>query len=73
MTNGVTNELRLDLEKSTGETGYAVYQSFSLSAPAMYSLNIGTYSGTAGNQYYCRNTSVTHFKLHVLTETKAVY
>ena len=49
MTKGVGNELRLDLEKSTGEKGHAVYQSFSLSERPIYVLNIGTYSGTAGN------------------------
>ena len=49
MTKGVSNELRLDLEKSTSEKGYAVYQSFSLSERPNYILNIGTYSGTAGN------------------------
>ena len=48
MTKGVTNELRLDIEKSTGEKGYAVYQTFSLSGPSDYKLNIRKYSGTAG-------------------------
>ena len=49
MTNGLTNEIRLDLEKSTGQKGYAVYQSFSLSERPSYALFIGEYSGTAGN------------------------
>ena len=52
MTKGATNELRLDLEKSTGEKAYAVYQSFSLSGPSNYTLNIGNYSGTAGNTIF---------------------
>ena len=49
MTKGVTNELRLDIEKSTGQKAYAVYQSFSLAGPPNYNLSIGIYSGTAGN------------------------
>ena len=48
MINGVTTELRLDLEKSTGQTGYAVYQTFALTNVPRYILDIGTYSGTAG-------------------------
>ena len=50
MTKDETTELRLDLEKSGGQRGYAVYQSFSLSGPSKYNLKIGTYNGTvAGN------------------------
>ena len=49
MTKGVTTELRLDLEKSTGQKAYEVYKSFSLSAPTSYTLDIGSYTGTAGN------------------------
>ena len=49
MTKGIDTELRIDLEKSTGEKGYAVYQSFSLSGSSNYTLHVGDYSGTAGN------------------------
>ena len=49
MTEGVETELRIDLEKSTGEKGYGVWQSFSHSEPLNYTIQIGTYSGTIGN------------------------
>ena len=64
MTKGVETELRFDLEKSTGEKGYGVWQSFSLSEPLKNSLQIGAYSGTIGNtiiHYYCINTRVTRY------------
>ena len=49
MTKDVESELRLDMVKSTEEKGHTTYQSFSISGPSNYSLHIGTYSGTAGN------------------------
>ena len=64
MTKGVETELRFDLERSTGAKGYGVWQSFSLSEPSNYSLQIGAYSGTIGNtiiHYYCINTRVTRY------------
>ena len=52
MTVGVVNELRLDLENVTGNTAYEVYQNFSISGYPLYTLHIGTYSGTAGDGGY---------------------
>ena len=49
MTEGVVNELRLDLEKATGSTAYEVYQNFSISGYPNYTLHIGSYTGTAGD------------------------
>ena len=49
MTVGIVNELRLDLGKVTGDTVYEVYQNFSISGYPLYTLHIGSYSGTAGD------------------------
>ena len=49
MTVGVVNELRIDLENVTGNTAYEVYQDFSISGYPLYTLHIGTDSGTAGD------------------------
>ena len=55
MTNGVSNELRLDLEKSTGLKAYELYKQFSLSSSPSYTLDIGSYTGTAGNLNFTPN------------------
>ncbi|CAB4006041.1 Hypothetical predicted protein [Paramuricea clavata] len=50
------NVLRVDLESFEKETAYAVYESFSVGNESeLYILNVGDYSGTAGDSLYYQN------------------
>ncbi|XP_028411167.1 ryncolin-4-like [Dendronephthya gigantea] len=50
MTNISHNELRIDLEDTSGNTSYAHYNSFKVSSESeKYKLNVGGYHGTAGD------------------------
>ncbi|XP_028417557.1 ryncolin-1-like [Dendronephthya gigantea] len=50
MTNISQNELRIDLEDTSGNTAYAHYDSFNVSSEnEKYKLNVGGYHGTAGD------------------------
>ncbi|XP_028411122.1 ficolin-2-like [Dendronephthya gigantea] len=50
MTNILQNELRIDMEDTSGNTSYAHYDSFKVSSEReKYKLNVGGYHGTAGN------------------------
>ena len=49
LTSGTKQELRVDLQKFTGEKGYAKYSTFSVgSGSEKYKLTVGGYRGTAG-------------------------
>ena len=49
LTSGTKQELRVDLEKFTGEKAYAKYSIFSVGSRSdKYKLTIGGYRGTAG-------------------------
>ncbi|XP_028411095.1 ficolin-2-like [Dendronephthya gigantea] len=50
MTNISQNELRIDMEDTSGNTTYAHYDSFKVSSESeKYKLNVGGYNGTAGD------------------------
>ncbi|CAC5390727.1 Fibrinogen-like protein 1,Fibrinogen-like protein A,Ficolin-2,Tenascin-R,Ficolin-3,Ficolin-1,Angiopoietin-4 [Mytilus coruscus] len=50
LTSEGNHELRIDVEDWDGNKRYAVYRNFSIGdAPTKYRLNIGDYSGNAGN------------------------
>ncbi|XP_028411165.1 ryncolin-1-like [Dendronephthya gigantea] len=50
MTNISQNELRIDMENTSGNTRYAHYDSFKVSSENVkYKLNVGGYHGTAGD------------------------
>ena len=49
LTSGTKQELRVDLQKFTGEKAYARYSAFSVGSKSnKYKLTIGGYRGTAG-------------------------
>lgn len=51
LTTRAKQELRVDVQKFSGENKYAKYSSFSVASEAdKYKLTIGGYSGTAGNR-----------------------
>lgn len=56
LTTRTKHELRVDVQKFSGEKKYAKYSSFSVASEAdKYKLTVGGYSGTAGNRMstYC--------------------
>ncbi|XP_028411128.1 microfibril-associated glycoprotein 4-like [Dendronephthya gigantea] len=56
MTNILENELRIDMEDTSGNTRYAHYDSFKLSSEnEKYKLNVGGYHGTAGDSLKVHN------------------
>ncbi|XP_028403421.1 fibrinogen C domain-containing protein 1-A-like [Dendronephthya gigantea] len=56
ITNISQNELRIDMEDTPGNTAYAHYDSFKVSSEnTMYKLNVGGYSGTAGDSLTNQN------------------
>ena len=68
LTSGPTQELRVDLEKFSGEKAYAKYSAFSVGSKSdKYKLTIGGYRGTAGeiirekeNLIIC----IRHYEMH---------
>ncbi|KAL9989415.1 hypothetical protein ACROYT_G003962 [Oculina patagonica] len=53
LTVSSSNKLRVDLEDIHGKTAFAEYSSFSVrSERAKYQLNLGSYSGTAGDSLF---------------------
>lgn len=51
LTIRAKQELRVDVQKFSGENKYAKYSSFSVASEAdKYKLTVGGYSGTAGNR-----------------------
>ena len=57
MTQSGNWQLRIDMEAFDGDTAYAVYDSFSVgNASTNYQLNIGAYSGTAGDSLRVHNS-----------------
>ncbi|XP_028411124.1 microfibril-associated glycoprotein 4-like [Dendronephthya gigantea] len=56
MTNISQNELRIDMEDTSGNTRYAHYDSFKVSSESeKYKLNVGGYNGTAGDSLSYHN------------------
>ncbi|XP_028411134.1 ryncolin-1-like [Dendronephthya gigantea] len=56
MTNISQNELRIDMEDTSGNTAYAHYDSFKVSSKnEKYKLNVGGYNGTAGDSLKSHN------------------
>ncbi|XP_028411166.1 ficolin-2-like [Dendronephthya gigantea] len=56
MTNISQNELRIDMEDTSGNTRYANYDSFKVSSENVkYKLNVGGYDGTAGDSLITQN------------------
>ncbi|XP_028411182.1 microfibril-associated glycoprotein 4-like [Dendronephthya gigantea] len=56
MTNILENELRIDMEDTSGNTRYAHYDSFNVSSESeKYKLNVGGYHGTAGDSLSYHN------------------
>ena len=56
MTQSGNWQLRIDMEAFDGDTAYAVYDTFSVGdASSNYELNIGIYSGTAGDSLSYHN------------------
>lgn len=56
LTTRTKQELRVDVQKFSGEKKYAKYSSFSVASEAdKYKLTVGGYSGTAGDRMstYC--------------------
>ena len=52
LTASSSNKLRIDLERSNGETGFAEYSSFSVASErGKYQLNLGSYSGDLISQW----------------------
>lgn len=51
LTTRAKQELRVDLQKSSGDKAYAKYSTFSVgSGSQKYKLTVGGYSGTAGKE-----------------------
>ncbi|XP_052706750.1 techylectin-5B-like [Crassostrea angulata] len=56
LTTRAKQELRVDLQKSSGDKAYAKYSTFSVGSESQkYKLTVGGYSGTAGNSLKYHN------------------
>eukprot|EP00105_Crassostrea_gigas_P041969 XP_019926117.1 PREDICTED: ryncolin-1-like [Crassostrea gigas] len=56
LTTRAKQELRVDLQKSSGDKAYAKYSTFSVGSESQkYKLTVGGYSGTAGNSLVYHN------------------
>ncbi|XP_052786631.1 ficolin-2-like [Mya arenaria] len=51
MTSRTSNDLRIDITRGSGSTGYAVYADFSVGAGSNYTLHVGYTRSKSGGKY----------------------